>query len=322
MKNLYPYFIRIGNSPHSFKAGFIGRDGEVVISHRFGDAGQFKDGYAPVQIEGLWGIIDTDGRLIFPCQWRFPVRFVNGFGVVREFQSRNERRGFLRLDGTWVVRPKYILATAFSCARAQVFDGLHYGFIDENGQEAISLIYRDSRPFSENCAPVKIGAAWGYIDVSGNTVISPQFDLAMPFNEGLARVQSRGKWGFINHDAEWVVPPKFSLVWDMHCGRSAAQMNPSDLMGFINTTGEFVIDPIYSYISSFEEKLAWVARAKEKFKQCISVNGMSVISGAIRSAEAFHMDRCLIETDSTIGYLDRSGQVVWEGLFVERVGSL
>ena len=303
-------------SPQSFSAGFIDREGRIVIPDKFEDAGRFQERCAPVQIEKSWGIVNPDGELIFPCQWRFPVRFVNGFAMVREIKSGRERRGFLRRDGEWIVRPKYVLATAFSCGLAQVFDGIHYGFVDERGNEEVPLIFEDSRHFSEHLAPVKSKNRWGYIDTAGRFVIQPMFDLALPLCEGVARVQQGDKWGLIDHSGEWIVNPKFALLWDMHCGRSAAQVGRS--MGFINSEGDLIIEPSYTYVSSFQEDLAWVTRTGQKSRVCIDLFGREVFPGAFVSADPFYQGRSLVETESSIGYLDHKGRWVWRGAFVER----
>jgi hypothetical protein len=313
---LFPYFVRKGSNPHAFTAGFINIEGKVVISDRFQDAGKFQDGTAPVQNENLWGVVDVNGNIIVPCQWRFPVRFVNGFAMVREMKSGREQRGFLRRDGEWVVKPKYHLATAFSCGLAQVFNGLHYGYINQQGTEVIPLTFEDSRRFSEDIAPVRRLGQWGYIDTDGEFTISPRFDFALPFSEGIARAQKAGKWGLIDHSGTWIVEPQFEILWDMHCGRSAAGVSQS--MGFINVDGEFVIEPNYDYVSNFQEDLAWVTRTGQKERVCVDLFGQNAFASTFLGAEPFYGGLSLVETESSIGYLDKTGGFVWQGDFVER----
>jgi WG containing repeat len=319
MKQLYPIFVRTGRSPRKFEAGFIDAHGAVVISPVFEDAGDFRDNQSPVQMGRHWGLIDMQGEFLFPCKWAFPTRFVNGYAVIRDKRgSKPERRGYLRLDGTWIVEPKYVLATAFSCGRAQVFDGNSYGFINENGDEVIPLVFKDARRFSEDVAPVKLDEKWSYIDVVGNSAIRPQFDAAMPFNEGLARVSVNGSWGFINHAGEFVIPPQFAMVWDMHSGLAVASTEKKSPKGFIDKTGKFAIEPAYEYVSNFQEGVACVTPVNQSLQSFIGPNGEQAFAREFWSADSFYMQRALVKTEKTIAYIDIKGQTVWETPIVDR----
>jgi len=293
--------------------------GNTVIQPAFEDAGDFRDGYAPVQLRQRWGLIDMQGDFPFPCEWVFPTRFVNGIAVIRDKRGSNpERRGYLRQDGEWIVQPKYVLATSFSCGMAQVFDGRMYGFINESGEEAIPLVFKDARGFSENLAPVKLDEKWGYIDTLGNSVIRPQFDAAMSFREGMARVCINERWGFIDRAGEIVISPRFAMVWDMHSGLSAANLQERLPIGFINRLGEFVIEPAYKHVGNFQEGLACVTQFNQRFTSFINTSGKLAFAGEFWSAESFHMERALIKTEKTIAYIDTDGRVVWEAPIVDR----
>jgi hypothetical protein len=294
--------------------------GTQVISPEFEDAGEFRDGQSPVQLNQLWGLVDMQGKLQFPCRWRFPTRFANGYAVIREKSgSKPERRGYLKQDGTWIVEPKYLLATAFSCGRALVFNGSLYGFINEDGAEVIPLIFKDARDFREDLAPVKLDDKWGYIDGAGNSVIRPQFDAAMPFSEGMARVSMTGSWGFINRAGEFVIPPQFAIVWDMHFGLAVASLENKSPFGFIDSSGRFAIRPAYKHVAHFQEGLAAVIPVNKRLQSFIGLNGEEAFGGEFWSADSFHMQRALVMTEKTIAYLDPDGKFVWESPVVDRL---
>ena len=319
MKHLYPIYVRTGRSPQKFRAGFMDGQGNTVIPPAFEDAGDFRDGHAPIQLHQRWGLIDMQGNFLFPCEWAFPTRFVNGIAVIRDKRGSNpERRGYLRIDGVWLVEPKYVLAISFSCGMAQVFDGHMYGFINENGEEAIPLVFKDARSFSENLAPVKLDEKWGYIDTRGNSVIRPQFDAAMPFSEGMARVCVNQKWGFIDHSGEVAISPQFAMVWDMHSGLSAANLQERFPMGFINRSGEFVIEPAYEHVRNFQEGVSCVRPINQRFTCFINTIGKLAFAGEFWSAESFYIERALVKTEKTIAYIDNEGQKVWEAPIVDR----
>lgn len=65
-----------------------------------------------------------------------------------------------------------------------------YGYIDEEGNEAIEFRYRIVHDFSEGLAVVSEDAEkFGYIDHQGNWVIEPILDRAGDFRHGKATVQ-------------------------------------------------------------------------------------------------------------------------------------
>ena len=294
--------------------------GVVAISPVFEDAGDFHDNHSPVQLDRRWGLIDMQGEFLFPCEWEFPTPFVNGYAVIRDKQgSKPERRAYLRLDGTWIVEPKYVLATPFSCGMAQVFDGSSCGFINEDGEEAIPLVFKDARDFSEGLAPVILDEKWGFIDVFGNSAIRPQFDAAMPFNEGLARVSVNGNWGFINHAGEFVISPQFAMVWDMHSGLAVAYTEKKSPKGFIDKTGRFVIEPAYEYVSDFQESLARVTPMNQRLQSFIGLDGEQAFAREFWSADSFYMHRALVKTEKTTAYIDPKGVTVWEAPIVDRI---
>ena len=71
-------------------------------------------------------------------------------------------------------------------------DGESKGFIDREGQIAVSQIYEDAGDFSRNLAPVKSAETklWGYIDNLGALIIPMEYEKAESFHDGVAYVTS------------------------------------------------------------------------------------------------------------------------------------
>lgn len=322
MNHIYPIFSRTGKNPRKFKAGFMNAQGQMVIPFRFEDAAEFRDEHAPVQLNGCWGVMDRQGKLLFPCEWKYPTRFVDGIAMVRVKHGSNpERRGYLKLDGTWIVEPRYILASNFSCGMAKVFNGEFHGFVNQKGEEQIPAVFRDAKSFSENLAPVLLDDKWGYIDPQGTSIIYPVFDEAMPFSEGLARVRLKDRWGFINREGEFVISPEFAMVLDMHCGRSAVSFGDESPYGFIDCEGNLVIAPRYEYVSNFQERFASVRCVRSSERVFINLDGEQAFPLSFLSADSFYMQRALVGTEKICAYIDPHGNTVWEGPWVDRLAA-
>lgn len=126
-----------------------------------------------------------------------------------------------------------------------------------------------------------IAGKWGYIDKTGKFVINPQFEDALPFsNEGIGIVSlSDGKWQGIDKTGKVIIPAQFegrffSLTRDRPGGgfRILESDDPAavtfseglrpektgDKYGYIDTTGRYVINPQFHWVSNFVDGLAFV----------------------------------------------------------------
>lgn len=187
-------------------------------------------------------------------------------------------------------------------------------------------------------APVEGEQGWGYINESGRYVINPQFEAAYEFAEnGLACVQEKntGLFGYIDKSGKYVIEPKFSSVYtDVDTADTdflfieekgfssnglALVLDPdSMLFGYIDSTGNYVIQPRFHWALEFAENgLAaavdensgtygyidetgkYVIETQEKLDICsFAKNGLAAVfqSGAV-SGNGF-------------GYIDETGDFV------------
>lgn len=76
-----------------------------------------------------------------------------------------------------------------------------FGYIDEDGNEAIDFKYTVAQDFRDGLAAVSEGGGkYGYIDHQGNWVIEPILDGAGNFRDGKAEVQVGIKWYIIDKE--------------------------------------------------------------------------------------------------------------------------
>ena len=89
-------------------------------------------------------------------------------------------------------------------------------------------------------------------------------------------VQINGKWGFINTDGEYVINPQFDHARNFHEG--LAKVTIGNGRGYVNRDGEIVINPIFDSAGDFGNGLGLVIDDDE----CgfISKDGQYIISGS------------------------------------------
>ena len=132
-----------------------------------------------------------------------------------------------------------------------------WGFIDKTGKLVISAQFDDVGPFSEGLAAVNQNGKWGYIDRSGEVVIHITYKSAWAFHEGFARVLPfDGPDHFINTAGKILEGENWSAADDFSNGR--ARVLVGHLFGYIDTSGQLVIQPIYKRGWNFEESVCIV----------------------------------------------------------------
>jgi len=102
------------------------------------------------------------------------------------------------------------------------------------------------------------------------------YDEITPFSEGLAAVRVGNQWGFINEDAKLVINFRNDLVWNKdaitsipgvlgirypqfkngRCMIQELKVNNIPFYGFIDITGETVIQPEYLNITQYDQENA------------------------------------------------------------------
>lgn len=99
---------------------------------------------------------------------------------------------------------------------------------------------------------------WGYCDRTG-ILIAPQFRDLDPFRDGLAGARTGKAWGYIDVTGQFVIEPQFKWHYVFSDGL-ALIMDSNSKFGYMDKTGTIVLEPIYSSASSFSEGLAFVKR--------------------------------------------------------------
>lgn len=169
---------------------------------------------------------------------------------------------------------KYSPAPFFSEEYAVIRAKECFYYMDKTGNNAFEKTYVAAKPFSGGFAASmnsEESLLWGYIDQSGEFVLKPQYKNAFGFGEGLACVQDeQGEWCIIDiHgnrkaiiQAEIEVAKSFSdglcAVGRMKEVKGYTWDDEQYLWGFIDMTGNLVIDIQYDLVTPFKNGIAQV----------------------------------------------------------------
>jgi len=176
------------------------------------DVRSFSEGLAPYRTNGIWGFIDTSGKVAIEAAYTGIGYMINGLAW-----AKNEA-------------------------------GL-VGFINSKGEMKIEANYQAAKDFSDGVARVKMDT-WSFIDANGTKINPPIADTYGKFSDGLAYAKTGGKVGFINKKGEWVIKPIYDKVRDFNNGYAAVLVG--DKWGFVEKTGKFTIEPTFEAVKDFE----------------------------------------------------------------------
>lgn len=244
----------------------------------------------PVIMDNQFGYIDGHGKLIIKPRFEDADDFQDGFARIKV----NGKWGFINSLGEITIEPTFDDVNNFANGYAKIKKDNLYGFIDKSGKIVIVPQFEYVTDFSGDsiaCFRIKGRLSfdyWGLINNDGKIIFNPTSNNQITFNEGLASVgvffQGRLKYGFINTKGEYVIEPRFESVsiFGFQEGLCLVKDNPElNAYGFINKLGEYVIKPQYG-------------RKSAEFR-----DGLATIQ----------------TEDKTLGYVDKSGKTVIESQF-------
>lgn len=153
------------------KWGYIGVDGKIVIDPVFEDASNFEEGLATVRTEGKYGVINKKGKFISKERFEnLSAHIKNGYIRVSVKNNYEIKWGVINKMGKYVLSPRF----------EYVFGNCNEGMLQIMEKEL-----------------------FGYADLETGNIIKPVFNYAFEFNNGLAIVrvtESQIEEGLFNQD--------------------------------------------------------------------------------------------------------------------------
>lgn len=240
--------------PPSDRIGMIfSVTGEVLVD-RLGDALWFSEGLCPVRYYDASGhrYIDTRGKIALKDRYYRAYPFHDGIAMAEKWDD--PEAGFIDRTGNWVIQPKFTeLGLKFAEGLCYARVGKKTGFIDRSGKFAFTVPIFFATPFENGVAMILTNEdnnEWRIIDRRGNWVTR-----ALPiytstgFSEGLAMVIVKkggsDKYGFVDQSGNFVIEPVYDDAEDFANGYSRVILNGRD--GLLDRQGNVVwSDELYN----------------------------------------------------------------------------
>ena len=203
--------------------------------------GRASEGIIPFTIGDKMGAINLSGDVIVPCEYDVVFHCKNGMIMVYNGES-------ITLDGG---------------EKTASGEG-KYGFYTQDGEMVVPLTYERAKDFNGGVAFVRKNSKYGAVDTMGNSVIPFSYDyvfssdseIALTFTGTLNR-------GYPDKGTYTFVTPDGSVIYETTEDASAFSENRAAVRiggkyGYIDPSGNLVVEAIWDDASSFKNGLAWV----------------------------------------------------------------
>lgn len=307
------------------KAGFINKNGKIVIKPQFKDVGKFSKNLAPFENEnGKWGFIDTKGNIVIKPQFDWALSFKESRALVQV----GEKWGYIDKFGNLVIKPQFDHANSFSEGLAHVqmkYEKFKSGYIDKDGNWIIQPTWDGGSDFREGLAKVdenKIDDKGKYI-YTESFFINSQNEKAFEkdvsggysyFNEGFFIEDDGGLYTFIDKNGEDV----FDEIYDdlIPFSEGLAYFRNEGKKGFLNKSGEIVFETTFDFVGSYFEGLTYFSvedKDTHKFKYgFMDKKGEIVIKPQFEWVSNFREGFASVTEDYKTGYIDKTGKYIWK----------
>lgn len=121
----------------SQKYGYIDRTGKWVIEPSFEMVDDFQDGVSNAWRNGKFGYVDENGVYHDSTSGHPGLSFADGAALVKAYQPDSEyyaRWGFIKSDGSWLVKPEYDHANPFQNGVGYVYKNGKVGKVTVTGK--------------------------------------------------------------------------------------------------------------------------------------------------------------------------------------------
>ncbi len=232
------------------------------------------------------------------------------------------RFGFLhKNDGRTIITPQFVFASSFKDSVAVAAIGNHmvtaqYGFINEKGKWVITPQFSAADQFSEGKARVQKNGKWGYINKKGATIIETQFSLCYNFSEGLAPVSLKNNlWGLIDSSGKFVLQPMYYDITSAFAGVVCTQQNMTDKWEILTIKNKTSIKTSFTRMNGFADSLSAARDTSNKWG-FIDMSGRWVIPPSFTNAGSFNEGLAAVQKEyKGWGFINKKGEWIIEPKF-------
>lgn len=338
----------IGRPVAPGKYGILDTTGKVISKPVFEELPVYGEEMFRVRIGDQYGYADKTGNVVIAPAYDYAVAFSEGKAIV----SKGTQVSIIDKTGKVLVEnlgPGSGMYRFFNgLARYRATGGQpKYGFLDATGKRVIPAIYDVAEDFEFNRAIVSIDNKCGLIDRSGKFVVEPEYAFMFNLGDGFFQTKDEeGITGVVDTAGKEILPPVFEEVFHLQKNFFSVEQNmmtgcyhvsgkeiyppvswhsiyffdgrsevtgKDGKYGIIDTTGRFLLQPLFDSIGIFFKGYATVVQ-NGKYG-AIDSTFKIVVTPKFTELRPFLNGLAVYRERSKYGYVDTKGNVVIDAKF-------
>jgi hypothetical protein len=232
------------------KWGIFNNIGKVTLLPLYDSIDVFKTNILIVKSGTNYGLTDLSGGILLPVEYQSIAPYSNGYFRIK----KDNLYGYASIKGKVYIKPKYKEASDFFNGTAIVQQNNLYGIIDLKDSFVVKPVFSSILPSHYNEYFVGGNSEkTSYkllIPITSNIFHEHEFNNVGLSDSILAiRIKQKDKWYYYNGKTESL---KFDTGFDKAEGFSngTAVVKQGDKVGIINTSGQYIFQPVYSSIET------------------------------------------------------------------------
>ena len=257
------------------KYGYVDKTGKVVIPFKYDDAGEFHNGIALVYIKDGYTLIDKTGKIILGKRYASIERSSCGLRKVHDIETGK------------------------------------YGYINNNGEVTLSLIYDNATEFYNGTAIVMINNESFLINTIGN-MKSKIYDYIYYYPSSYLVMEKNSKYGYINLDGEEKVPCIYDNASEEKNGVAVVVKDKNEYLIDMNGKVMFKFKSEYLFIEhGIYENIVLIWSDKNKKSGLIGYNGEIIMSPKYYIIGEFENNYAVVGNENReYGLIDKTGKEI------------
>ena len=304
----FSYAQKLALANENGKFGYINTSGEWKIEPQFKVAKNFSEDLAQASINGKkWGYIDRQGKWVIEPKFKKTKAFNSEIAIVADddgwmYINKKGERVFTNLN----IEKFYDFSEGLAIYRQDKL----IGFINNNGKVIVEPKFVKAFAFLNGYSKVRVGDKWGLIDKTGSYFVKPEYDgVSKVYNTNKVVTAKKGEQNGLIINGEFKVIEGAEKIWDFSLNSDLTYAKKGDKIGYINSRGEWVIQPKYDKARAFRNGLAPVYMNKNW--GYIDNKGEIIIPIQYRDAEIFSNDGLApVKSEKFWGFMDKTGKLV------------
>lgn len=298
---------------------------------------------------GKWGYINSSGEVVIDAIYDEASYILNESTLVekdnREIFIDSEGNNILEIPQEYKVNSLFFKDLSNGVFAVENSEG-KYALMNNVGDIITDFIFDSIYSFHDGFASCKINNKCGLIDASGKIVIPAEYDSLGVYNDGIVSVKLNNKWGYINLKNEIIIPIDFKYAYDFNNeigivsdfynedyyyafdkdGNKLFEFDCKPISnfqeelckvkikneGFVNKSGELVIDTKYIQAYDFSDGLSAVCNLDFKWG-FVDYEGNYVIEPKYSKViNSFYNGIALVEYNNERIYINKDGEEIFK----------